>query len=312
MHKIGALLKLFRWQNLIMVALTQYLFRYCIIQALFNSAGKALAITHLDFFLLVLATVLISAAGYAINDYFDLRIDRINKPERIIVGRLINRRSAILSHWILSTAGVIIGVYLSWKVQYWPVAIIFMLVPLVLWLYSIRFKRSFFIGNLTVAALSAMIIGLVWLVEFRAVSLQFEVGELIYHVNSFTWLYAFFAFFTTFIREIIKDMEDYAGDKKIGCRSVAIVLGLKPTHDLVMALLILLMSFVGLYAFILGTQTKFVLLFYFLFLVLLPLAYLLLQVKKTHNYWDFGFIQRMLKLIMLAGVLSMAVQFFYI
>jgi len=312
MHKIGALLKLFRWQNLLMVALTQYLFRYCIIEAIFNLAGKPLVLSHIDFFLLVLATVLISAAGYAINDYFDLRIDRINKPERIIIGRLITRRSAILSHWILSTVGVIIGVYLSWKVQYWPVAPLFMLVPLVLWLYSIKFKRSFFIGNLTVAVLSAMVIGLVWLVEYGAASLHFEDGELIYQVNSFTLLYAFFAFFTTFIREIIKDMEDYSGDKKTGCRSVAIVLGLKPTHRLLMALLVLLMSFVGLYAFILGTQAKFVLLFYFLILVFLPLAYLLLQVKKTHNYWDFGFIQRMLKLIMLAGVLSMAVQFFYI
>lgn len=312
MHKIGALLKLFRWQNLLMVALTQYLFRYCIIQAVFNSAGKTLALSHLEFFLLVLATVLISAAGYAINDYFDLRIDRINKPDRIIIGRLIARRSAILSHWILSTLGVVIGVYLSWQVKFWPIALVFMLVPLILWLYSIKFKRSFLVGNIAVAALSAMVIGLVWLVEFRAASLQFLAGDLIYQVNSYAWLYAFFAFLTTLIREIIKDMEDYAGDKKTGCRSVAIVLGLKPTHNLILGLLILLMFFIGLYAFVLGTQTKFVLLIYFLLLVLMPLGYLVFKVKNTYDTQHLGFIQRMLKLIMLAGVLSMAVQYFYI
>ncbi len=312
MEKFGAFLSLVRWYNLIMVALTQYLFRYFIILPVFRAHGFSLPLSSFDFFLLVLATVLVSAAGYAINDYFDLRIDRINKPEKVIVGRLISRRTTILWHWILNTAGVLIGVYISWQIRYWPLALVFATVPMVLWLYSIRFKRSFLTGNITVAVLSAMVVGLVWLVEYRAASLHFTVGPELMKVSFYAWLYAFFAFITTLIREIVKDMQDYVGDKKTGCRSLAIVAGLETTRKVVMGLMVIMLLLVGAYLFSLGLQGHYTLIGYFVIVVIVPLLLVLLHVSKALGAMDFATIQQVVKLIMLAGVVSMIIQKFYI
>lgn len=312
MEKIGAFLSLVRWYNLLIVALTQYFFRYFIIFPVFKVNGYPLPLSSIDFFLLVLATVLVSAAGYAINDYFDLRIDRINKPGKVIVGRLISRRTTILWHWILNTAGVLIGVYLSWQIRYWPLALIFAAVPLVLWLYSIRFKRSFLTGNITVAVLSAMVVGLVWLVEYRAASLHYAVGPELMEAGFYAWLYAFFAFITTLIREIVKDMQDFVGDKKTGCRSLAVVAGLETTRKVVMGLMITTMLLIGLYLYSLALLGHFALMSYFVLLVILPLSLVLLHVSKALGPVDFGTIQVVVKLIMLAGVFSMVGQYFYI
>jgi len=312
MQKLGAFLSLVRWYNLIMVALTQYFFRYFIIFPVFKLNGYPLPLSSIDFFLLVLATVLVSAAGYVINDYFDLRIDRINKPGKVIVGRLISRRTAILWHWILNTAGVLMGMYLSWQIRYWPLALIFATVPLVLWLYSIRFKRSFLTGNITVAVLSAMVVGLVWLVEYRAANLYYAVGPELMRAGFYAWLYASFAFITTLIREIVKDMQDYVGDKKTGCRSMAIVAGLETTRKVVMGLMVFMMVLIGLYLYSLALQGHFALMGYFVLVVIVPSLLVLLHVSKALGPMDFRIIQLVLKLIMLAGVFSMVAQYFYL
>ena len=45
-----------------------------------------------QFLFIVIASVLIAAAGYIINDYFDLNIDQVNKPDKVVVNLIINRR----------------------------------------------------------------------------------------------------------------------------------------------------------------------------------------------------------------------------
>ncbi|MEE4177889.1 MAG: geranylgeranylglycerol-phosphate geranylgeranyltransferase [Bacteroides sp.] len=312
MQKLGAFLILVRWYNLVMVALTQVLFRYCIILPVFRTADHALPLSNTDFFLLVLATMLISAAGYAINDYFDLRVDRINKPNKVIVGRLITRRTTILLHTLLNVMGVALALYLSWKIRYWPLAFIFLAVPMALWLYSVRFKRSFLTGNITIALLSAMVIPLVWLVEYRAASLQLTITSEMMQVNFFVRFYSFFAFLTSLIREIVKDMEDYVGDKKTGCRSLAVVSGLETTRMVVMALMAFTILMIVAYMVYLGYQGRFTIVSYFLVLVVIPFSLVFYHVSKALGVLDFGNIQQILKLIMLAGVLSMIVQYFFI
>ena len=93
MKRFFEFLKLIRFVNLIFIAITQLVFYYCIVSpqyAIYNSAGPILSKANLNY--LILASVLIAAAGYIINDYFDLNIDRINKPQRLIIGRHISKR----------------------------------------------------------------------------------------------------------------------------------------------------------------------------------------------------------------------------
>lgn len=312
MKKIGVFLSLFRWHNLIMVALTQYLFRYFIIWPVFKHNGLEMPLSSFHFFLLVMATVLISAAGYAINDYFDIRIDRINKPSRVIVGRLISRRTAILSHWVLTTVGALIGVFIAWHVRSFTVALIFISTPMALWMYSTRFKKGFLTGNIIIAALSGLVVALVWLVEHKALLVQMDTLPDLMRINFFVKFYFLFAFIISLVREIAKDMEDFTGDAKTGCRSLPIVLGPVKTRIILLSILLVMLFFLLLYMVKLGMDGSFALLFYFACFVVIPVLTIMFRIHKANNPTDFKLIQVFLKLIMLAGVCSMILQNFFI
>src|SRR5215212_8503248 len=103
-----AFLKLIRWPNLVFIVLAQVLLFYCILP--FVSKGmQTTGLSSNIFWLLVIASVCIAAAGYIINDYFDLNIDLVNKPNKLIIEKYINRRWAILLHLCLSFTGFLIS-----------------------------------------------------------------------------------------------------------------------------------------------------------------------------------------------------------
>src|SRR5687768_6379875 len=140
--------RLTRVWNLIIIALAQYL------TAAFLIDPKTILDPRL--FILSLSTVLIAAAGYIINDYYDIKIDLINKPERVVIGKGITRRYAILYHTLLSFAGVAIGTFLNWKIGVLNLGAAFLL-----WWYSNSLKRQPLIGNIVVSLLTALAIVIV-------------------------------------------------------------------------------------------------------------------------------------------------------
>ena len=214
--------KLIRYPNLIIIVLSQYLFRYFILLPLMKVEHIEPVFSHLNFALLVLSTVLIAAAGYAINDYFDIRTDRINRPHKIVVGRLISRRKAMLTHAAFNIIAVLIGIYLSYTVHSYRLASIHIVISVLLWLYSLKYKAYFLIGNLIVAFVSALTILIVWIFELYAFRTgdPLELAKLMCdqwlwpYLKFFLWAYIAYAFVTSLIREIIKDIEDVEGDKK--------------------------------------------------------------------------------------------------
>ena len=210
-------MRLTRVWNLVIIALAQYL------TAAFLIDPKTVLDPRL--FILSVSTVLIAAAGYVINDYYDIKIDLINKPERVVVGKSITRRYAILFHSLLSMAGVILGFVLSWKIA----AVNFASATL-LWWYSNSLKRRPFIGNFVVALLTGVAI---WLVDSL-----YKTGHMLIVT------YASFAFFMTLIREIIKDMEDLKGDQTFGCQTLPIVWGMRKTKYFIYGILALFVAVV--------------------------------------------------------------------
>jgi 4-hydroxybenzoate polyprenyltransferase len=306
-------LRLFRWPNLLVVALTQYLVRYALILPALHSTGIEPAFSHFSFFLLVLATVLITAAGYAINDYFDLRIDRINKPDKIVLGKNLSRRTAILSHSVLNLVAVVMGVYLSLQVGYWRLSFIFLVVPLILWLYSVRYKRRFFIGNFIVALLAAFVVSLVWIFEFQALANVMEVAQgIILKINQMVRFYAFFAFLTTLMREIIKDVEDVKGDEKTGCKTIPVKVGIPTTQRIILLFvisIILLLAFAQNFLF---QKELYLLVGYVLVVVQLPLILMLVKTINASEKSDYSFLSRLTKFIMVGGVCSMLLVYYYL
>lgn len=259
---MGAFLRLTRPLNLLIIAFTMVAMRYGVIggylqvssldlQRMAPSPDVALfeqipdntfvhAFNELLFWLLVLSTVLIAAGGNVINDYFDTRIDRVNKPDEVIVGRTVKRRVAMMGHLMLTAMGILIGVVVAWRGGQLHLAAIPLFVAGSLWYYSTKLKRSFLLGNGLVALLVALVPLSVGLYEIPALTGAYGSSasttiadgrelEVVFHFNElWPWFLGFaaFAFLSSLVRELQKDMADIKGDKADGCRTVPIVLGL--------------------------------------------------------------------------------------
>ncbi len=197
---------------------------------------------YIHFALLLFSTVLIAAAGNIINDYFDVKADKINKPERVIIGKYIKKRWAIVLHWIFNIVAVLISLFLSFYYQsLWFVFIQLVIVNL-LWFYSLHFKKKILIGNFIIALMTAVIPLLV--VVFFKVSNESTQAFSPYHASTWTiyvdysyiYLLAICAFTLNLGREIIKDIEDVKGDKMIKVYSLPMHIGKKKSLWLAIAI----------------------------------------------------------------------------
>lgn len=182
-----------------------------------------------DFILLLLSVFFIAAGGNIINDYFDVKADRVNKPDRLIIDKYIKRRWAIILNWTFNGIGFLIAMYLSIKLDnWWIVSIAFLTINL-LYFYSAVFKRKFLIGNLVVALLTAIVPIYVYL-YLHFSTFDFTDSNIYRHTDSHFLLiltYAGFAFFFNLIREIIKDMADVKGDLLLKVKPCQFVLVLR-------------------------------------------------------------------------------------
>jgi 4-hydroxybenzoate polyprenyltransferase len=263
----------------------------------------------IDFSLLVLATVLLTIGGYLINDYFDIRIDSLNKPADNLVGKAIKGRSVILMHIIVNTFAILIGFYLAYRLRSLNFGLIFPFISMLLWLYSAKYKRTPAWGNLVVAILSALVIFVVWYFEFLHLRLTpsnfSQVVPELSETSRYFIGYGLFAFLLTFFREIIKDMEDITGDKEYGCRTIPVVYGTKRSSFIVACLVLLTILFLAFVQWTLLNRGWMMVFWYFLMVVQFPLIYLLYKLYKATNKEDYHFLSNLCKLIMFAGVLSM-------
>lgn len=299
-------LRLIRYKNLLIIILTQYLMRWSIIKPILEVYNFKLQFSELNFLFLVLATVFITAAGYVINDYFDTKTDLVNRPDTVIVGRVLNRRWAILLHVILNTIGISLGVYISFYIGIPLLAIVFVLITGILWFYSTTYKRQLLIGNIIVAILTALVPLMVVLFEIPL--LNKEYGLLMHEmrtnfVHIILWVSAFslFAFLLTMIREIIKDVEDFEGDSAYGRKTMPIVLGVLNTK-IVITTFIITTLFSLLYLNFRFLNDLFTLIYFIVFLII-PLLFLLYKIIVANNKKDYHRASNLSKLIMLAGIL---------
>ncbi len=278
-------LNLIRWKNLLIIVLTQ-LFAYVFLD---QEQCMQLQI-ETQFILICLSTVLLAAGGYIINDYSDVRIDVINKPDNLIVSRYISKRVAFALHLVINFAGVFIAFFVNYKF-----GILSFFIAFLLWQYSVRFKYIFFFGNVLVSALMALSI---MVLGFASNSIL--VLWLIY--------YTVFAFLTGLIREIIKDIEDMEGDAVFNAKTLPNTLGIPRTKIVIYYLMILTLCILVLSCAFLFMKGYIILPVYLLLATALPLAIFFQKTISADSKKDFSFLSRMIKLIMLAGVVSMGLR----
>ena len=308
MKKATAFIRLIRYPNLLFIGLTQILFHYSIIHPAFASTGFPDPLDQGALFLIIAASVLIAAGGYVINDYFDLNIDRINKPEKLVVDSLISRRWAILLHLVLSVSGLFLTALFSAKTRNFLPFLFNIGAVLLLWLYSTSFKKQLLVGNVVISLLTGWVV-LVLYVCVTPIGPSSTIKQLIVplsRIYKFAALYGGFAFIISLVREVVKDMEDMEGDRKYDCRTMPIVWGIPATKLFVSVWLIVLICtliIVQMYALQMGWWIS---VLYSILLLIIPLLRTLKLLLPAAHPSDFHKLSKSVKWVMFFGILSMA------
>jgi len=299
--------KLVRIQNLFFIILIQWMIKQFVLVPLLLINNLEPSGTFVFHYLLIITTVLIAAGGYVLNDYFDMKIDAINKPEKQYIGKSISKQTAMLMHQVLTFCGVVTGLLLAWLLENFTLALIFIVIPGLLWFYSASYKRQLIIGNVIIALIAALSIFVVGMTEMAVLQKKFGYlifkTEIPFQIYAWTGGFAVFAFLLTWIREIIKDIEDIHGDRELECRTMPIVWGIKRTKIALWSLIfitsVLLLSTDFFLIPFVGTFT----LRYMTVGIIIPLSMLSYLIYKASKPGDYHQAASFSKFIMFIGVL---------
>lgn len=299
-------LQLVRWQNLLLIFLTLYLLRYFVFLAYFYKTNLSIVLSDLHFFILALSTIFIAAGGNVINDYFDQKIDFINRPHKIIIGKIFTRQFSLVLHFILTFMGIILGVFVSIKYNLYLHSFIFIIIAGLLWFYSTTYKYQFLTGNLIVSFITSFVIILPIVFDFPLISKKYGslLDALGFNISKITFLFTGFftcSFFLNFSREIVKDIIDIKGDKVYECKTVPIVLGIKKTK--LILVILLLFAIISYIFFFRSVFSNAIILCYSLIFIILPCILLIIKTIKSNQNKDYRLISSTIKIILFNGLL---------
>ena len=302
-------LQLIRWPNLLIIIITMLAIRYGVEYPFLKFNGFEFQFPLFKFILLILSVVLIAAGGYAINDYFDRKIDLLNRPDRVVVGTHFDSRNAMTIHNLFTFIGLMIGLYLSYDIGHLNFSFIFAIITGALWFYSTIYKRQLIVGNIIIAILTAIVPFMVLLYDLPLINQYYNlvfvknpqyVIEMRYMMYA-VFIFSGFAFLSTLVREIIKDMEDANGDEAFKRRTIPIVWGNAVAKSIAIVLIIATIVSLALIYFVF-TQNMLSLIYLLVFLIA-PMFALIYFLIKANDAKDFLFCSQLQKIIMLIGLL---------
>ncbi len=296
-------LRLIRYQNLIMLAIMQLVFHFGFLKKQIPELG----LNSGQILLLVLSTICIAGAGYLINDVFDKTIDKINKPDKVIIDKYISEATAYNYYVILNVIGVGAGFYLSNLIGRPSYSAIFIIIAATLYLYASSLKKSLLIGNLIIAlilGISVLMVGIYDLLPIINPQNRAWLGNLFKILMD----YAFFAFLLNLIREIVKDFEDIEGDLDSGAKTLPIVLGAKKSKIILSVLLTIAVISLIWYVFVyLFENNLYLSVLYIFALILAPIIYTLIRLWSASEKKDYSHLSLILKGVIFFGILTILI-----
>ena len=309
-EKIKPYLKLLRVGNLAFLAVLLYVMEKWVAVPLLHVEKFQEQMPWWVLLLLILSTIFIAAGGYVINDYFDVKIDRINRPDDMVVTRVISREGAMQWFYVLTALGIASGLAVAWWARSWNLLFIYIVIPGLLWFYSASYKRMLLVGNLIVAFISALVPLLVALVNADYLHHLYK-DTLAYTpiINElYVWLggFALFSFLLTWAREVVKDIEDIEGDREMECRTMPIVWGEKVSKAVVTTLVVVTMALIGYIAwFVLPFPMQWSTLTgrFVTFGLLVPLACVLVLLWYARSNRELHTVQQVIKFVMFLGTM---------
>lgn len=310
MITVNSFLQLIRFKNLIIIILLQIVIKFFLINSYLNHP----ALSNYNFTLYLFSLITIVAAGYIINDIYDIEADKINKPVRRIIETKIKKISAIKIYYILNILGITSGFYIASQINKLWLGFMFVFFAYNLFVYSKKNKSRFLIGNIQIALLIALSIINLALFDLQLFGVNPEDGTLgIFYI---ILIYSSFSFIMTLIREIIKDLEDIKGDKKIGANTLAINYGNTKTSKIV--LILALIPILGIIYFqyfqfsILNNSFTIKLSYWgvnkfgvaYTLLLQILIINLIIKISKSNTTTTLHSASKLCKIIMIAGILS--------
>ncbi len=298
------LFRLIRLPNLIIVAVTQALIYYQLLQLTFRKYSLSGTFSSFEFVLFAVATILITASGYIINDIYDIETDRINKPDKRIIQVHLSVSNAWKIYISIILTGAFISLYLAvqrYDLFYWfiyPVAIF------LLYGYSRWFKGIPYLGNIIVSLFCAAVPGIFFLSEAHILK-ELKIKDLssFLSLHGLLLSYVIFAFLTNLYREIVKDLQDEAGDKLANIHTAAVYFGNKTTK-FVALFIALIISIVIIYTFSQAIFSNIPYLFAVqCLLIQMPLSVSIIKLIQAKNDKAFRNVGLWIKLIMINGLI---------
>ena len=301
------LLRQIRFPNLLIIALTFYSYRYFILEPFYHQSGEQIWTSSFDYAIMVITTMLIAAAGYLVNDYCDIDIDRVNCPDRPSVSGSIKPGSLFTGAVLLSILALIGILLLSSRMQSLIPLIVLITALITVWAYAFWLKKSLFLGNLSVAFMSSLTLGMAWLFEWinsGRPSYNLTVSGMIPWTTTGIIV---FAFLLTLMREIVKDMEDLEGDSKFGCRTLPIAMGI-PFSTRMLWILALFTMLLLIPAQVYLWKTGFIITALWLVpMIQLPQLIFIYSLTNSGNKSDYHKLSHWIKWTMVGGISSIIV-----
>lgn len=278
LHKGISFLSAIRGYNILLIVIAQYLTSAFILS---DSEDIYAVFGNARLFTLIVATAIAIAGGYIINDFYDSEKDIINRPHRTKLNQYISQKTRLVTYFILNFTAVILGSYNSFNVVIFISAYIFGL-----WFYSHKLKKQAFIGNVTATFLAFF--------PLFAIFIFFKNYELVIFIE------ALFLGLIILIREIVKDLENIAGDLSLGYKTLPIKYGEANAKKVIYILTVIALkiSVVLIFKFSLGK------LYYFFGVSAILLLIFLFKLIRSKKKRDFILLHNVLKLIIVLGVFS--------
>ena len=215
---LNNIFKIIRWKNLAIISLSQIFIKFFFID-FFIQKDQLL---NENFVILLIVTILIAASGYIVNDIYDYNLDQINKPERVVLGKFLKSRDAIIIYMLFNSLAIVLSIFLCIKIKQEIYILVFLLIIYCLWLYSKKLKKYKIIGNILIAFFISLSILNVPLFSYKNI-----LSDDRFFVFLIISIYSVLAFLINVKREIIKDIEDIEGDKMHKVKSLPIIFGTK-------------------------------------------------------------------------------------
>lgn len=313
-------LKLIRWKNILIIVATMFAMKYAIILPICEYFNTPALLTQTSFTYLVFAIVFLISGGNVINDYFDRKADMINRPQEVLIVFSIKRRKAILIHITLSILGIICGIIASKSINKLSFSLLFIIVAIVLWMYSTSLRKLTIIRNIISSLLFAFIPLTVGVFEYYATTNIVSTTESVIASNTYLYIisgFSIFAFLYNLILGLIKDCLNYDGDKETGRNSVAVKFGKTNTNYIIgtMSLIFTSLVIIAIHVFLpritLFENNKIILWYTYIFLIAPSFLLGIISLFGKHKQ-KYIILSALSKTIMFFGILFSFVLSFVI